>query len=262
MQRRIKRASCSSEPNKKAQYQSHRLASFQQDKNRLFNQPIFTSSQHRSEKSVQNPRLPKLEIDFSFNTIKDVKKVRWKHEAPWYREISDGFSWLCYCNNENCYAYKELVVINRGYIYLTITEELRKLVCPCCKKGNKRNHHNSEYSLIIRNCGFVNCVWAMKGVMINNLGSKIYSEGKTYDSKLYTFKEIDYRKQWHQLEVCVKHLTKNTQQNIPTDAPISSSKEIYTDSKDTSHSRSKVMNTSDIELDFNGVKGFHEQSKQ
>lgn len=40
-------------------------------------------------------------IDFTFNTIKDVKKVSWKDSAPWYREINDGFVWLAYCNNES-----------------------------------------------------------------------------------------------------------------------------------------------------------------
>ena len=40
-----------------------------------------------------------LDIDFTFNTIKNVKKVQWKDEAPWYREINDGFCWLAYCNN-------------------------------------------------------------------------------------------------------------------------------------------------------------------
>ena len=38
-----------------------------------------------------------LGIDFTFNTIKNVKKVNWKEDAPWFREISDGLSWMCYC---------------------------------------------------------------------------------------------------------------------------------------------------------------------
>jgi len=41
-----------------------------------------------------------LGIDFTFNTIKDVKKVSWKESAPWYREICDGFCWLAYCMND------------------------------------------------------------------------------------------------------------------------------------------------------------------
>lgn len=38
-------------------------------------------------------------LDFTFNTIKNVKKVDWKQQAPWYREITDGFCWLAYCQN-------------------------------------------------------------------------------------------------------------------------------------------------------------------
>lgn len=40
-----------------------------------------------------------MDIDFTFNTIKDVKKVSWKESAPWFREIQDGFCWLAYCHN-------------------------------------------------------------------------------------------------------------------------------------------------------------------
>ena len=32
-----------------------------------------------------------LGIDFTFNTIKNVRKVTWKTESPWYREIKEGF---------------------------------------------------------------------------------------------------------------------------------------------------------------------------
>lgn len=38
-------------------------------------------------------------VDFTFNNIKDVKKVEWNDEAPWFREITDGFCWLAYCHN-------------------------------------------------------------------------------------------------------------------------------------------------------------------
>jgi hypothetical protein len=56
-----------------------------------------------------------LGIDFTFNTIKNVRKVTWKEDAPWFREISDGFSWIAYCHNSKCKANGELVVINRGF---------------------------------------------------------------------------------------------------------------------------------------------------
>ena len=50
-------------------------------------------------------KIETLGIDFTFNTIKNVKKVAWKDEAPWYREILDGFCWLGYCHNERMKSY-------------------------------------------------------------------------------------------------------------------------------------------------------------
>ena len=47
-----------------------------------------------------------LGIDFTFNTIKNVRKVTWKNESPWYREIQKGFSWFCYCMNKDCTVYR------------------------------------------------------------------------------------------------------------------------------------------------------------
>jgi len=44
----------------------------------------------------------------------------------------------------------------------------------------------------------------MKGILVKNKDSKIYSEGRTYDSKLYTFKETNYRGLWHSLDIMVK----------------------------------------------------------
>jgi len=55
-----------------------------------------------------------LGIDFTFNTIKNVKKVTWKKTAPWYREVSDGLSWFCYCRNAKCSIANELFIINKG----------------------------------------------------------------------------------------------------------------------------------------------------
>lgn len=181
-------------------------------------------------------------IDFTFNTIKNVKKVSWKDSAPWYREIEDGFCWFAYCNNKSlsqemylkaemrhrfgpdghkqltaqqfkvqyeqelqtatpaqCPAFEQLVVINRGYDIFQMKRELNNgvLRCPCCR--------TSKY-LAVRNCGFVNCEWSMKGILRQNKESKIYAEGRTYDGKLYTFKECDYVQIWHSLDIMAKKL--------------------------------------------------------
>jgi hypothetical protein len=47
--------------------------------------------------SGRAPYFKKLSIDLTFNTIKDVYKVGWQDDAPWFREISDGFCWIVYC---------------------------------------------------------------------------------------------------------------------------------------------------------------------
>lgn len=95
-------------------------------------------------------------------------------------------------------------MLNRGYHSFNIRDEMSKLVCPVCKKGNKKGARGEEPTLMFRNCGFVNCQWAMKGNLACNKDSKIYSEGRTYDNKLYTFKETNHRGLWHNLDILVK----------------------------------------------------------
>ena len=57
----------------------------------------------------------------------------------------------------------------------------------------------------------------MRGILNKNKESKIYADGKTYDSKLYTFKECDYRTIWFALDVMVKKLDEKTAlQNLPS----------------------------------------------
>ncbi len=46
----------------------------------------------------------------------------------------------------------------------------------------------------------------MRGILQRNRDSKIYADGRTYDSKLYTFKECDYTTIWHALDIMVKPL--------------------------------------------------------
>jgi hypothetical protein len=132
-----------------------------------------------------------------------VQKVNYQSENPWYREIKDGFNWFCYCLNTKCKVNRQLVVLNRGYSILSLHKELSKSVCPLCKKGNAKGANGEKPTLIFRNCGFVNCEWVMRGILMSNKNSKIYADGRTYDNKLYTFKEIDYREVWLDLDIIV-----------------------------------------------------------
>lgn len=57
---------------------------------------------------MKNPLTKKLSLgmDFTFNSLRNVKRVGWQEEVPWFREISDGLCWIGYCKNENCSALK------------------------------------------------------------------------------------------------------------------------------------------------------------
>jgi hypothetical protein len=100
------------------------------------------------------------------------------------------------------------VVINKGYGVFSIKKEMLSIRCPCCMSSNH---------LEVKNAGFVNCEWAMRGILNRNKESKIYADGKTYDSKLYTFKECDYKSIWLALDIMVRHLDEKTAlKNIPS----------------------------------------------
>lgn len=56
----------------------------------------------------------------------------------------------------------------------------------------------------------------MRGVLHSNQESKIYADGRTYDNKLYTFKECDYSTVWLSLDVMAKKLDLSLSvQNLP-----------------------------------------------
>lgn len=55
--------------------------------------------------------------------------------------------------------------------------------------------------------GFVNCEWTIKGAMKPNSNQKISADGQTFDSKLYTFKELNYKQSFEYLNVIVSMKT-------------------------------------------------------
>jgi hypothetical protein len=105
-------------------------------------------------------------------------------------------NWLGYCLNKSCKSFKQLSVINRGFGSIKFVKDLVTQSCPVCKE------HQYEF----RNIGFVNCEWGLKGKLFKREESKIYAEGKTYDGKLYTFKETNYALTFEMLEIAVEKL--------------------------------------------------------
>lgn len=56
----------------------------------------------------------------------------------------------------------------------------------------------------LSNMGFVNCEWALKGQLRSSSSIKIYADGQTYDKKLYTFEELNYKREFNYLNIFVK----------------------------------------------------------
>ena len=54
--------------------------------------------------------------------------------------------------------------------------------------------------------GFVNCKWIFKGQLKNDKDSRVGCSGQTYDGKLYTFKETNFRKDFESLEILAEQL--------------------------------------------------------
>jgi hypothetical protein len=51
--------------------------------------------------------------------------------------------------------------------------------------------------------GFVNAKWDIRGILKKSASARVHTDGQTYDSKLHTFREMNYKKAWKALEVTV-----------------------------------------------------------
>jgi len=67
--------------------------------------------------------------------------------------------------------------VSRGYGLIKFTRDFAEMQCPVC----------SEHDFELRNVGFVNAEWTIRAILKKKKLTKVYSEGRTYDGKLYTF---------------------------------------------------------------------------
>ena len=159
-------------------------------------------------------------IDFRFNLLRNVKKVNWKVMSPWYREVREGLNWFGYCKNRNCQAHSELFVVNRGYGIFKLEQELAEFSCPVCMQPY----------FDLSNMGFINCEWALKGQLKGSNNIKVYADGQTYDSKLYTFEELNYKREFNYLNIFIKRSENDNLKAVRDDLEPSSQSSISSSS--------------------------------
>ena len=94
-----------------------------------------------------NKKQLSLSMDFGFNCLRDVQKVQWKNQCPWYCEVRDGLSWFGYCLNRECAAFRSLFVVNRGYGIFKLENELSEFSCPVCMQENYELRNTYEIKI-------------------------------------------------------------------------------------------------------------------
>ena len=98
-------------------------------------------------------------------------------------------------SNEACDVNGQMVVSARGFG--TLSEDYKHAWCPVCR---------SKEDLFIKNIGFVNWQWMLKGVMNSIPKSVMTFSDRTYDKKLHVFKELDHKSCWKSLIIICQEL--------------------------------------------------------
>jgi hypothetical protein len=145
---------------------------------------------------IRTPSKLTMGLDFgSFTMLKNINKLDFDKEAPRYREVSDGLSLFCTCQNVKCKIKSDLFIKNLGYGRFNIMDEIHHVKCPLCLNE----------SIEVKNVGFVKCEWVYAGTLLKgNKSSNLNGDGMTVDNKLYVLNETDLSKHFEYLDITVK----------------------------------------------------------
>ncbi|CAG9318700.1 unnamed protein product [Blepharisma stoltei] len=114
-----------------------------------------------------------------FNDLNEVCEREFNDKAPDWRAVKPGLSWICICDNEECVAYKDYVIVNSGFNEFNVAEEMWNLWCPAC------NH--TVCSSKVLNIGFYKTDWRIEGRLEH--GEKFDKNGSAASDNYTTFKD-------------------------------------------------------------------------
>ena len=115
----------------------------------------------------------------SFNSFDNQIIQHFDDDAPLWRIVNFGISWIGKCDTNSCPAYKNEVIINSGYGRFSLRKMQRDLKCPICR----------NLVIDVNNIGFFRCKWEFEGVDSND--EKRIGAGRADISAYTTFKEGD-----------------------------------------------------------------------
>ena len=117
-------------------------------------------------------------LNFKFNYLKNISKIKFNENAPEHCECSDGINLFAYCRNKDCKIYNMLFIHVLGYGIFDIMNEILKVQCPLCYKKSE-----------VKNIGLINSKWFYKGKLNCSKQNAFEGDGITIDNQLYIFKE-------------------------------------------------------------------------
>ena len=118
-------------------------------------------------------------LNFKFNYLKNISKIKFNENAPEHCECSDGINLFVYCRNSYCQLFNNLFIKVLGYGVFDIMREIERVECPICK------YQKTE----VKNIGFINSKWYYKGKINSSKQNSFEGDGITIDDQLYIFKE-------------------------------------------------------------------------
>ncbi|OMJ66993.1 hypothetical protein SteCoe_35976 [Stentor coeruleus] len=130
-------------------------------------------------------------VVFSFNEMSNQIKFGFSNNAPKWRIVDFGISFIGICKNRECCAYNHEVISNAGLGVFDIKRQVGIMPCPMCEQpiGNAKN------------CGFFMAEWSFFG--IDSRGVEIRGGGEAYEHNYTTFLDGD-DEQWQVLRIAVR----------------------------------------------------------
>ena len=148
-------------------------------------------------------------LNFKFNYLKNISKIKFNENAPNHCECSDGINLFAYCRNSECSINNSLFIHILGYGIFDIMKEILKVYCPICNKKSE-----------VKNIGLINSKWFYKGKLNCPTQNCFEGDGITIDDQLYILKETKISSLLLKLIIEVKpHIMKknNSDSNIIND---------------------------------------------
>lgn len=116
---------------------------------------------------------------FCFNEMMNQVKIEFSDNAPEWRTVKQGISWIGICGNSNCRAFRKQVICNSGFGVFDANIAKRQTLCPVC------NQIVSD----VQNCGFFMAKWKFVGR--DSLGVERRGNGEALENKYTSFRSGD-----------------------------------------------------------------------